>query len=119
MRRDVFQAISDPTRRQIIHILAHGPLNINAVAGNFMISRPAVSRHMKILVECGLIVIRKEGRERFCEANLRSLEEVAEWVETYRPFWTRKMDALEDFLNTTAAQVVTGKKLKQGRNRKT
>lgn len=99
MRRDVFQAIADPTRREIIHILAHGAVNVNAVAKNFNISRPAISRHMKILTECGLVVIHDQGRERYCEANLRSLEEVSDWVGRYRIFWTAKLTALEKFLN--------------------
>lgn len=103
MRRDVFQAIADPIRRDIIHLLAHGPLNLNAVAANFSISRPAISRHIKILSECGLVVIHPEGRERFCEANLRPLAAVAEWVDRYKVFWTTRFDALENFLNETAA----------------
>ena len=103
MRRDVFQAIADPTRRDIIHLLAHGPLNLNAVAANFSISRPAISRHIKILDQCGLVVIHREGRERFCEANLRPLASVAQWVERYRVFWTTRFDALENFLNESTA----------------
>lgn len=102
MRRDVFQAIADPTRREIIHLLAHGPLNLNAVAANFSITRPAISRHIKILTQCGLVIIHQEGRERFCEANLRPLASVAQWVERYRVFWTTRFDALENFLNASA-----------------
>lgn len=95
MRRDVFQAISDPTRRDIIALVSHQTLNLNAVAENFNISRPAISKHIKILTECGLIVIKQQGRERFCEADLESLKEVSEWVEQMRAFWTSKLDALE------------------------
>jgi DNA-binding transcriptional ArsR family regulator len=98
MRRDVFQAIADPTRREIIHMIANRSLNLNAVAENFDISRPAISKHIKILAECGLITIKQQGRERFCEANLRSLGQVSEWIEQYRVFWTAKLDALERFL---------------------
>jgi len=76
MRRDVFQAIADPTRREIIALIAHRPLNVNAVAGNFDVSRTAVYKHMKILTECGLITIKKQGRERYCEARLDKLNEV-------------------------------------------
>lgn len=118
MRRDVFQAIADPTRREIIHILAHGSLNLNAVAGNFGISRPAISKHMKILTECGLVTIRRKGRERFCEANLQSLSDVAQWVEKYRAFWTSKLDALEEFLDKTAGHTATVKRSKRNRTRK-
>ena len=98
MRRDVFQAIADPTRRAIIGMIAQQPLNLNAVAGKFEVSRPAISKHIKILTECGLITIRRQGRERFCEANLQQLHEVADWVEKYRSFWAARLDALGDFL---------------------
>lgn len=99
MRRDVFQAIADPTRREIINLLARQPLNLNAVAENFDISRPAVSKHIRILTECGLVVIKQQGRERFCRAELGKLKEVADWTEKYREFWNKKLDALEDFLS--------------------
>lgn len=98
MRRDVFQAIADPTRREIINMIANKALNLNAVAENFDISRPAISKHIKILTECGLISIKQQGRERLCEANLKSLSKVSDWVEQYRTFWTSKLDALENFL---------------------
>ncbi len=97
-RRDVFQAIADPTRRQIINLLATQTLNLNAIAQNFDVSRPAISQHIKILTECGLIVVRKQGRERFCEAKLKQLQEVSRWTEQYRLFWTHKLDALEEHL---------------------
>nr|WP_295874986.1 metalloregulator ArsR/SmtB family transcription factor [uncultured Chitinophaga sp.] len=98
MRRDVFQAIADPTRREIIHLLADRSLSLNMVADHFDISRPAISKHVKILTECGLIVIQQQGRERHCMANLHQLKEVSEWVESYRRFWNKKLDALEAFL---------------------
>jgi DNA-binding transcriptional ArsR family regulator len=125
MRRDVFQAIADPTRREIINMIAGQSLNLNAVAENFSISRPAISKHIKILTECGLIVIRQQGRERFCEAKLQKLNEVSQWVERYRVFWTKKLDALENFLAmesgsafvkksyTTKASAKKNKKLKK------
>ncbi len=98
MRRDVFQAIADPTRRQIIGLIANNPLNLNAVSEQFPISRPAISKHIRILTECGLVEIKQSGRERFCYANLDQLREVNEWTEKYRIFWTQKLDALENFL---------------------
>jgi DNA-binding transcriptional ArsR family regulator len=105
MRRDVFQAIADPTRREIIHLLSQQSLNLNAVAENFDISRPAISKHIKILTECGLIVIKQQGRERYCEAQLNDLSEVSAWIEQYRVFWTKRLDALENFLsNQTPAK---------------
>lgn len=99
MRRDVFQAIADPTRREIINLIAHKPLNLNAIAGNFDISRPAISKHIKILTECGLIIIKQYGRERYCEMQLENLNPVSEWIEQYRTFWTSKLDALEQHLS--------------------
>jgi DNA-binding transcriptional ArsR family regulator len=109
MRRDVFQAIADPTRREIINVIAHQSLNLNAVAEKFNVSRPAISKHIKILTECGLIVINQQGRERFCEAKLQKLNEVSEWIEQYRVFWTAKLDALENFLNGDLKQTTTKK----------
>jgi DNA-binding transcriptional ArsR family regulator len=116
MRRDVFQAIADPTRREIINLIAHRSLNLNAVAENFDISRPAISKHIKILTECGLIVIKQQGRERYCEARLKKLNEVFDWVEQYRKFWNHKLDALENYLNELQATGKQGKK-KHGRKK--
>ncbi|HKC67436.1 MAG TPA: metalloregulator ArsR/SmtB family transcription factor [Bacteroidia bacterium] len=99
IRRDVFQAIADPNRRAIISLLAQKKLTLNGVAEQFNISRPAISKHIKILTECGLITINPQGRERYCEAKFEKLNEVSEWVEQYRKFWTTKLDALENYLN--------------------
>jgi DNA-binding transcriptional ArsR family regulator len=99
MRRDVFQAIADPTRRAIINMVAHQKLNLNSVAENFNVSRPAISKHIKILTECGLIEIKQQGRERYCQARLEKLNEVSHWVEQYKKFWNEKLDTLEDYLN--------------------
>jgi DNA-binding transcriptional ArsR family regulator len=97
-RRDVFQAIADPTRRQIIAMVSRKPQNLNAVADHFEISRPAVSKHVRILTECGLITIREVGRERLCSVNVKKLREVDRWLDQYRRFWNNKLDALGDFL---------------------
>lgn len=97
-RRDVFQAIADPTRREIINLIAFQSLNLNAIAENFEMSRPAISQHIKILNECGLVAIRKKGREHFCEVKLKKLSEVANWIDRYRAFWNTKLDALETHL---------------------
>ena len=98
MRRDVFQAISDPTRRQIINLIVNKKMNLNAVAEKFDISRPAISKHIKILTECGLIEIKQQGRERYCEAKLNQLNEVAEWIDQYKKFWNTKLNSLEKYL---------------------
>jgi DNA-binding transcriptional ArsR family regulator len=99
MRRDVFQAIADPTRRAIINMVANESLNINSVSENFNVSRTAVYKHIKILTECGLIVLNQQGRERYCEAKLEKLNEVSAWIEQYRRFLNIKLDALEDYLS--------------------
>lgn len=98
MPQDVFQAIADPTRREIIDLLAGQSMPVNDVAEQFNMSRPAVSKHIKILNECGLVVIRKEGRKRYCRADTTKLLEVMEWASRYRKFWSEKLDALEALL---------------------
>ena len=99
MRRDVFQAIADPIRRDIIGLLAEETLTMNAIADKFDISRPAISKHIKILKECDLVVITQKGRERFCEIEPSKLFEVADWVEKYRTLWEGKLDSFEEYLN--------------------
>lgn len=111
-RRDVFQAIADPTRRAILGLLAIQTLTLNAVAENFEISRPAVSKHVKVLAECGLVTIKQEGRERYCEAKLEKLSEVSEWIEQYRQFWESKLDALELYLEKIKKDKKNAKKRK-------
>lgn len=100
MRRDVFQAIADPTRREILNMLSYQPMNVNTIAENFEVSRTAVYKHMKILTECGLIVATQQGRERYCEARLEQLSEVSAWVEQYRKHWASQLDSLKMYLNT-------------------
>jgi DNA-binding transcriptional ArsR family regulator len=112
MRRDVFQAIADPTRREILNMVAYKPLNVNAVAENFDVSRAAIYKHMKILIECGLIDMKQQGRERYCEARLEKLNEVSDWVEQYRKFWEAKLDSLELYLHKLQNQKKHGKKSK-------
>ena len=110
MRRDVFQAISDPTRREIIGLLSNEALTLNGIADNFNISRPAVSKHIKILTECGLVVIKPQGRERYCEVQMKPLQEVNLWVQQYRRFWTEKFDNLETFLAAASPPIKKRKK---------
>ena len=99
MRRDVFQAIADPTRREIINLVAGKTQNLNSIAGHFDMSRQAISLHIKILSECGLLVIRQQGRERYCEPKLDKLSEVSIWVEQYKAFYESKFDNLATYLN--------------------
>lgn len=97
-RRDVFQAIADPTRRDIIGMLAAESLNVNAIAEKFDMTRQAISLHIKILEGCGLITINQRGRERFCEARLEQLDEVSSWVEQSRKQWNTRFDKLGNYL---------------------
>jgi len=103
-RRDVFQAIADPTRREIINLIAHKSQNLNSVAENFDVSRQAISVHIRILTECGLIIIKKQGRERFCEAKLDQLAAVSDWIEQYRKLWEGRFDAMGKLLNELQAK---------------
>ena len=99
MRRDVFQAIADPTRSEIINMIAHHSLNLNAVAEKFHQSRPAISKHIKILTECGLITIEQQGRERHCSIQPKKLEEVTAWVNSFKKIWDSRFDQLDKVLS--------------------
>ena len=117
-RRDVFQAIADPTRREIISLVAYQSMNLNNVADNFKVSRPAISQHIKILVECGLIIMKQQGRERYCEAKLEGLREVAEWADCFRRLWAERFDLLDDIGLKTEATTKKGGKKKKGKKKK-
>ncbi|MEO7046887.1 MAG: metalloregulator ArsR/SmtB family transcription factor [Ferruginibacter sp.] len=103
-RRDVFQAIADPTRREIIGMIAHQPVNVNTIAEHFDVSRQAISLHLKILSECGLLNIQQLGRERLYEAKLEKLNEVHEWVEQYHKLWAGRLNALKNFIEQEELQ---------------
>jgi DNA-binding transcriptional ArsR family regulator len=104
MRRDVFQAIADPNRRAILNLLATQRLTLNGVAEKFRISRPAVSKHIKILKECGLVIIYPQGREQYCEAKLDGLKEVSDWIERSRQLWEGRLDRLDEYLKEIQQQ---------------
>ncbi|RFZ94768.1 ArsR family transcriptional regulator [Mucilaginibacter conchicola] len=97
-RRDVYQAIADPTRRAIINMIATQPQNVNAIAEKFDVTRQAISLHIKILNDCGLLAVKKQGRDRVCEARLEQLSEVSAFVDQYRQHWESKLDSLEKYL---------------------
>jgi DNA-binding transcriptional ArsR family regulator len=97
-RRDVFQAIADPTRREIIDLLAQQSMNLNAIAEHFDITRPAISNHIRILNECGIITIEQIGRERFCKIRPDTLKEVSTWVSRYEALWEQKIESFEKYL---------------------
>ncbi|MCE9598458.1 MAG: metalloregulator ArsR/SmtB family transcription factor [Spirochaetia bacterium] len=97
-RRDVYQAIADPTRRAIIVLLSDGSYNVNSIAENFKVSRQAISLHVKILTDCGLVSVRQVGRDRFCEAHLDGLAEVSVWLNAFKQHWERRFDSLESYI---------------------
>ncbi len=103
MRRDVFQAIADPVRREIIDLLAREALTVNSIADRFDISRPAVSKHIKVLRECGLVAVHPQGRERRCVIIPKELSTVSDWVNQYRSLWEAKLDNFENYLEQLQA----------------
>lgn len=98
-RRDVFQAIADPTRRGILSTLIKKPQNLNALAEQFEMTRQAVSLHVKILQECDVITINKEGRERLCHLKPEKLIGVADWLEPFKKMWEARFSNLDGLLN--------------------
>ena len=104
MRRDVFQAIADPVRRDIIKLLAEEALTVNAVADNFDVSRPAISKHLRILNECGIVEINQKGRERYCQIQPKNLIPAFLWIEQYKSLWEDKIDSFEQYLNKLQAK---------------
>ncbi len=93
-RRDVFQAIADPNRREIISLLSEGELNMKTIANHFKMSRQAISLHVKILEECQIISISRNGRERLCRVDFTALSEVHDWTSQFEAFWCPKLKAL-------------------------
>jgi len=98
MRRDVYQAIADPVRRDIIELLSQETLSVNSVAEKFDVSRPAISKHLKILEECGIINFSKEGRVRYCEIRPEKLIPAFLWIEQYKNLWEDQLDSFEGYL---------------------
>jgi DNA-binding transcriptional ArsR family regulator len=101
---DPFSALADVHRREMLMLLSKNKLSINALAENFDISRPAVSKHIKVLHEAGLISITDRGRERYCELHEEGFSEVKEWLNYFDKFWKSKLQSLEDLLNQQARQ---------------
>ncbi len=114
IRRDVFQSIADPTRRAIIGLVAEEPRSLNKIAEQFDISRPAISQHIKILSECGLLDITQFGRERYCEVRFEKLDEVTQWVEKFKQIWHKRLDALEQFLENNHEPEIVAVTKKKG-----
>lgn len=95
---DVFRAIADPTRRAILDRLRAGPVPVNDIALGFDQSRPAISKHLKVLRETSLVAEEKRGRERFYRLRPEPLSEVLNWAEGYRAFWQRNLESLKQYL---------------------
>lgn len=95
LRRDVFQAIADPTRRSILLLLAAQSLSAGAIAANFDTARPTVSKHLQILLECELLAQVQNGREIFYHLNPEKMKEIADFIEPFRQMWEARFDKLE------------------------
>lgn len=104
MRRDVFQAIADPNRRYIFSLLTNQKLTLNHITEKFSTSRPAISRHIKILAECGLVVTTQQGRKRYCEFRLAKLNEISDWVYKSQELWKNNLDVQVNYLIENQSQ---------------
>ena len=98
-RLDTFQVVADPSRRQILHLLSENSLTINSLADNFDMSRPAVSKHIKVLHNAGFISIQDIGRERHCILKEDGFKELQTWLNYFDQFWASKLENLGDLLN--------------------
>ncbi|PSL34486.1 ArsR/SmtB family transcription factor [Chitinophaga ginsengisoli] len=98
LRRDVFQAIADPTRRAILLLLATQSLTAGAIAANFDTARPTVSKHLQILTECELLQQEQNGREIYYHINAKKMKEVADFIEPFRNMWDDRFNKLEDVM---------------------
>lgn len=109
---DCFQALSDPSRREILMLLSKERQSINAIAGNFDISRPAVSKHIKVLQDTGFITITEQGRERYCELSSRGFEDVRQWISYFERYWHSRLRKLEQLLQQHHGAAATKRKKK-------
>ncbi len=98
LRRDVFQAIADPTRRAILLLLASQSLTAGAIASNFDTARPTVSKHLQILTECELLKQEQNGREIYYHFNAKKMKEVADFIDPFRKMWDDRFNRLEELL---------------------
>ena len=104
MRRDIFQAIADPTRRAIITLIALHAMTPNAIANNFNITRQSVSKHLRILTECELVKQEQQGREIYYSLEVEKIKEVDQWVNQFRKIWETRFNQLDDILSTLKKQ---------------
>ena len=104
MRRDIFQAIADPTRRAIITLIALQAMTPNAIADNFHITRQAVSKHLRILTECELVKQEYKGREIYYQLEIDKMKEIDKWIEQFRKIWETRFKQLDNLLSTMKKQ---------------
>ena len=104
MRRDVFQAVADPTRRAIIALIALQAMTPNAIAENFNTTRQAVSKQLRILTECELVKHEQHGREIYYSLELEKMKEIDKWLSQYRKLWETRFNQLDDVLATLKKQ---------------
>lgn len=100
MRRDPFQAIADPTRRAILVLLASQTMSAGAIANNFEVARPTISKHMQVLTECDLIEANQKGREIFYELKVDNMKKIDQWLEQFRKIWEGRYNQLDNLLLT-------------------
>ncbi len=99
LRRDIFQAISDPTRRAILVMLTSQAMTAGAIASNFDVARPTISKHIQILNECELVEPNHQGREIYYELKIDKMKEIDIWLEQFRKFWENRFQQLDDLLS--------------------
>lgn len=96
---DIFGALADPNRRKILLLLSAGMLTVSALVEQFDVSRPAISKHIKVLEENNLVTVTDQGRERFCELQQQGFQELHDWIRFYDNFWNEKLNNLDKYLN--------------------
>jgi len=112
MRRDIFQAIADPTRRAIIVLIAVHAMTPNAIAENFNTTRQAVSKHLRILTECELVSQKQQGREIYYQLEINKMKEIDKWLNQFRKIWEARFNQLDEVLSNLSAdrQAIKNKK---------
>lgn len=104
MRRDIFQAIADPTRRAIITLIAAQAMTPNAIADNFNTTRQSVSKHLRVLTECELVKPEQKGREIYYSLEIEKMKEIDKWLNQFRKIWETRFNQLDDVLSTIKKQ---------------
>lgn len=100
LRRDIFQAISDPTRRAILVLLTSQSMSAGAIASNFDVARPTISKHIQILNECELVEANQQGREIYYQLKIDKMKEIDKWLEQFRKIWENRFNNLDNLLST-------------------